>query len=142
MDLLATLSAHRAHLLQAFRGPAWGAVAASYGATAATRPDQLRQALTAVEQWARQVGPTPEVAAHLDTFVSEAMDEAVPKQGAVAGLAMIFANATANAGWWAQQRAGAGSTYVARCHGCGATQQKVLIFDCQYCGAPLYGDNP
>ncbi|MEZ4322562.1 MAG: hypothetical protein R3F61_34160 [Myxococcota bacterium] len=137
MDLVGTLSAHRAHLVDAFRGPSWAAVAQDYGATGATREDQLRAALTAVVTWARGLTADPAVLAHLDTFVSEAMDAAVPKTGAVAGLSMIFANATASTGWWASQMSSK-TTYVASCTSCGAPQKKLLKFTCEYCGLPLY----
>ena len=137
MDLVATLAAHRNHLIAAFRGPDWDAVATAYGAVGDSREAQLQGALEAVVTWARRLTADPEVLTHLDGFVRETLDEVAPKTGAVAGLAMIFANATAHTGWWAARYA-AKTTDVADCDGCGAPQLRVLHFECEYCGEPLY----
>ena len=137
MDLVQVLAAHRAHLLQAYRGPSWDVVAENYAVPPGPREAQLRAALISVEAWARSFAPDPALAAHLDTFVKEAMDEVGPKTGATAGLGMIFANATASVGWWAAQRA-QGTSYVATCVGCAGSQTRPLQFKCQYCGEALY----
>ena len=141
MQLIQTLAAHRGHLLSAYRGSEWPEVAEAYGATGSTREEQLRGALGAVEAWARGLTRDPELLERLATFTTEAMSEVGPKTGATAGLAMIFANATANVGWWAEQRS-SGTSYVATCNSCGASQQRLLEFTCQYCGSPLYEESP
>lgn len=141
MDLVATLAAHRNHLLSAFKTAEWDAVASSYGAVGDDRMAQLESALNAVVTWARQLTTDAEVLAHLDTFVKEAIDEAAPKTGATAGLSMIFANATAHAGWWAAKYTHE-TTYIADCSGCGAPQMRVLHFQCEYCGESLYPERP
>jgi hypothetical protein len=141
MDAVAVLAAHRARLLGAFRGGTWAPTAAAYQAIGPTPLAQLESALRAVESWGRHVTADPAVHAHLDTFVREALDEVAPATGAVAGLAGIFANATAHAGWWAAQTDGT-TSYVATCASCGATQQRVLTFTCERCDQPLYPEAP
>lgn len=137
MDLVATLAAHRKHLLDAYKGPQWPEVAQHYGASGATREAQLRSALESVVAWARRFPSAAAISDRLDRFTADALDEASPKTGATAGLSMIFANATANTGWWAAKYSTT-TTYIADCSSCGAPQQKVLVFVCQYCGNPLY----
>jgi hypothetical protein len=139
--LCAVVAGHRKRLLEAWRGPAWDAVAAEYGATGATRREALRAALDAVRAWALSLAEGAEIDAslrdHLTRLTDDALREVGPEHGARAGLAAIFANATASTGWWAARTAAA-AALVASCPGCGASQQRILCFECQYCGGALY----
>lgn len=137
MDWVATLAAHRQHLLTAYTTPNWAEVSAAYGAEGSDRTAQLKSALHAVVDWARSASDDPELLGHLDSYVDEAMKETAPQTGATAGLSMIFANAVANTGWWAN-KLNPSTTYIASCGGCGATQTRVLHFQCEYCDQPLY----
>jgi hypothetical protein len=136
-ELVPVLSAHRKRIVDAFGTPQWSAVAEAYGAGDDAPKVQLKTALENVVAWARQLTDDAAVLGHLDAFVDEATKAASPSTGATAGLAMIFANATANTGWWAAQYS-TSTTYVADCKGCGAPQLRVLHFVCEYCGNPLY----
>lgn len=138
--LFGMIAAHRSRLLEAYRGPEWAEVARAYGLEDAPREVQLRAALDAVAAWGSSLlgDGAAEGRAQLERFTEDALAETRPKTGALAGLGAIFANATANVGWWAQRASSAGSI-VASCPGCGATQRKVLEFRCEYCGGELYG---
>lgn len=144
------VSMHRARLLAAFRGEeAWEPVCESYGvAPTGPREQQLRACLEAVAGWgseaARRVGGAEAMAlsARLADLVRETMNEVSPPPttGSKAGLAMIFANATANVGWWKERYGKVKTVYVARCRHCGGKQTAALAFHCPYCGRFLYSD--
>ncbi len=140
------ISAHRARLLAAFRNEgaeSWADARSSYGVgEQSARDAELRACLEAVAAWGRMAAAQVEGGAalvmQLDALVRETMKEIAPATGAKAGLAAIFANATANAGWWKQQWQGISTTQAARCRSCGARQETALVFDCPYCGQFLY----
>jgi len=148
-ELGGLVAAHRSRLLAAHRGEeAWDAVLASYGVTAqGSREAELRACLTALAAWARDAANTlggaagVALAAHAADLVSETMRElAPPATGSRTGLSMIFANATANVGFWKERYGHARGTYAARCRHCGARQLVALVFECPYCDRFLYGD--
>lgn len=140
------IAAHRARLLGAYRGEeAWEEVRATYGVGAlGSREAELRACLEALSGWAsaaaRGLGPAGiALAAYAADLVKETMSElAPPATGAKAGLAMIFANANANVGFWKERAGKVKQAYVARCRHCGGHQQNALVFDCSYCGRLLY----
>lgn len=139
--LCAVVAGHRGRLLGAWRaGEAFDAVAGEYGGSGGTRREVLRSALDAVRRWALAAAEgldlDPALRQRLEHLTEDAMAEVGPEHGARAGLGAIFANATASTGWWAARSGGA--VQVARCPGCGASQQRILCFECQYCGGALY----
>jgi hypothetical protein len=149
-ELADAISMHRARLLAAFRGEEpWEPVRESYGVPpTGPREAELRACLEAVAIWgsdaARRLGGPQgtALAAHLADLVRETMNEAspAPATGSKAGLGMIFANATANVGWWKERYGKVKQTYVARCRHCGGKHTTALAFHCPYCGRFLYDD--
>ncbi len=145
-DLGDVIAAHRARLLAAYRGEeAWEEARATYGVGAlGAREAELRACLEALSAWAqsaaRALGPSgTALAAHAADLVRETMAElAGPATGAKAGLSMIFANATANVGFWKEKAGKVRQAYVARCRHCGGRQLNALVFECSYCGRFLY----
>jgi hypothetical protein len=148
-ELADAVASHRSRLLAAYRGDEpWDEVRASYEvASSGAREAELRACLEAVVAWgtaaARSLGPSATgLAAHLADLVRETMNEVSPppSTGAKAGLAMIFANATANVSWWKEKYGAVKNVYVARCRYCGGKQTTALAFHCPYCGRFLYDD--
>lgn len=64
-------------------------------------------------------------------------DEAKPKTGT--GIAGLFANAAATAKITPWANISYDSHFTLACPGCGSPQRKRLIFNCEYCGASLFG---
>lgn len=149
-ELADAVGAHRERLLGAYRDEEpWEPVRASYGVEALGHRDaELRACLEAVAAWgkhaAQQLGgdEAPVLAARVDELVRDTMKEIAPAPttGAKAGLAAIFANATAHVGWWKERYGKVKLTDAARCRTCGARQTQALVFDCMHCGQFLYGD--
>ncbi|MCB9612841.1 MAG: hypothetical protein H6722_10360 [Sandaracinus sp.] len=148
-ELADAVSMHRARLLAAFRGEEpWEPVAESYGVTpTGAREAELRACLEAVATWGRDAAsrlgpPGVGITAHLADLVRETMNEIAPAPttGGKAGLAMIFANATASVSWWKERYGKVKTIYVARCRFCGGKQTTALAFHCPYCGRFLYAD--
>ncbi len=150
-DALANqLDAHRKHVLDAAKGDGvWSEVAASYGVNAQT-PDEAS---------VRAVGEAIAAACgrSLERVAAEARSDRVTflrgrlagfgedlvvgyrmssnSGGGGLGLGSIFSNATAHAGWtgaWGKAKR------VLKCRTCGAAQEEVRVFDCSYCGGPLF----
>jgi hypothetical protein len=146
-ELADAISMHRARLLAAFRGEEpWEPVRETYAVPSlGGREAELRACLEAVAAWgteaARRLG-APALAAHLADLVRETMNEVspAPATGGKAGLAMIFANATAHVGWWKERYGKVKQIYVARCRHCGGKHTTALAFHCPYCGRFLYDD--
>ena len=148
--LTSFVAMHRSRLLEAFEDDQeWDKVRSSYGIEGLNTPeDELRACLTEVTRWAQarvsdaHPGAQP-FRNHLSSLVDDTVDEATstaPQTGASAGLGAIFANATANVGWWEQQSQRIGATVTSNCQTCGAAQETALVFECEYCGSFLYED--
>jgi len=123
-------------------------------------PDEVAAVLGVLSQQAEQVltnmghafGPAlaadPTAAARLQELAGKVQsmpteqrkvytDETKPKAGT--GIAGLFANAAATSKLtpWANLKYD--SHFTLSCPGCGSPQRQRLIFNCEYCGASLFG---
>jgi len=157
-QLAEIVAAHRERILASHRGgdgaEPWASVRSAYGVPVSAREQELEACLDAVVAWARESLPglapgapgEPDAAsldAHLAGLVAETRRELSPPTsgaGGVAGLGAIFANATANVGWWQERFRQVKEVSVIRCRTCGSRQEQALVFACAYCGREMFGD--
>ena len=131
------------------RGHTRGAFPEEFEAVVGVLAEQASQTLAQIKQWHGQaLAADPALAGRvqsLDGLVSElakqqrqAYEDAIKPKTGVAGLAGIFANASATSKLtpWANLEYDAQLTLS--CPSCGSPQRTRLRFDCEYCASSLF----
>lgn len=132
------------------RGHTRGAFPEEFEAVVGVLGRQASQVLQQMQSWhGPALAADPATVSRLQTLAGKIQqlaseqrkayeDETKPKTG-VGGIAGIFANANATAklAWWKDIEYDEQLTLA--CPGCGSPQRTRLNFDCEYCGASMFG---